>query len=91
MNIIRDNDLGGIAMIPLFCDWHIYRCNVKNCTDEPTTIITQLQDDLPAVGMCEKHYQEANQPDGAKFTFVFDTFDAFKFNKEKRETEANPK
>jgi hypothetical protein len=82
MNIIRDEEYGGIMMIPLFCDWGVKRCNVKGCKKEPSTIITQLQPDLPPVGLCEDHFQAANKPDGGKkYTFVFDGFDAFKYSK----------
>jgi len=77
MNIIRDNDWGGIAMIPLLMDWGIRRCNVKGCLEKPTTIVTQLAENVPACGFCEKHYQEANVPDGTNFTLVFDNYDAF--------------
>jgi len=76
MKIIRDEELFGLAMIPLFVDRHIKRCNVKDCTEKPTTIVTQLALDIPVCGFCEKHYQEANKG-GTTFTFVFDGFDAF--------------
>ena len=75
--IIRDEELGGIMMIPLFCDWHVRRCNVKGCTDKPTTIVTQLAPDVLVCGFCETHYQEAAQEGGANFTLVFNDFDAF--------------
>ena len=78
MAIIRDNELGGLAMIPLFMDWGVRRCNVKGCTNKPSTIITQAQPEMPVLGMCEEHFQEANQPDGGRtYTFVLDNFDAF--------------
>jgi hypothetical protein len=38
MEIIRDEELGGIMMIPLFHQYEITRCNIKDCTDKPTTI-----------------------------------------------------
>lgn len=80
MNIIRDEEGCGVMMIPLFCDWGVKRCNVKNCTEKPTTIITGAHPDAPVIGMCEKHFQAANQPDGGKtYTFVFDDFDAFEY------------
>jgi hypothetical protein len=82
MNIIRDEDGGGLFMIPLFCDWHVKRCNVDGCMDKPTTIITQLAEDIPVAGFCEKHFQEANTEGGARFDLIFDDFDAFKFSKD---------
>jgi hypothetical protein len=81
MNIIRDNQLGGLAMIPLFCDWGVRRCNVEDCTQQPTTIITGVAPDCPPIGMCEEHFQAANQGEGVTYTFVFDEFDAFKKQK----------
>lgn len=79
MTIIRDNDLGGLAMIPLFCDWGVMRCNVKDCTSRPSTIVTQLSPDVPLAGFCEEHFQQGKKRGGAKFTLVFDNFDAFAF------------
>jgi len=83
MNIVRDEEMFGLAMIPLFCDWHIKRCNVENCEQVPTTIITQLAPELPPIGLCEEHFQDANKDDGGRiYSFVFDDFDAFKKSKE---------
>jgi len=76
MNIIRDNELGGLAMIPLLFDWGVRRCNVKGCTERPNTIVTGMVEGA-AVGFCETHYQQGNKPDGTNFTLVFDDFDAF--------------
>ncbi len=88
MNIIRDKEMGGLAMIPLFCDWHVKRCNVKDCTDVPTTIITGSHPKLPVIGMCEKHFQAANQPDGGQtYSFITDDFDAFKYKEDERAKE----
>ena len=78
MKIIRDEEYGGIMMIPLFCDWNIRRCNVRGCRNKPTTIIAQAREDIPVFGLCEEHFQEANVPGGAKFDLEFDDFDAFK-------------
>ena len=75
MNIIRDEELFGIGMIPLFCTWNIRRCNVEGCTEKPTTIVTQVID--CAFGLCEKHYQEVASKGEYDFTLVFDDFDAF--------------
>jgi len=67
MNIIRDNELGGLAMIPLLFDWGVRRCNVKGCTERPNTIVTGMVEGA-AVGFCETHYQQGNKPDGTNFT-----------------------
>jgi hypothetical protein len=77
MKIIRDEEFGGVMMIPLFVDWHVRRCNVKGCTNEPNTIVQGLAPGIPLCGFCEEHFQEANTPDGTNFTLEFDDFDAF--------------
>ncbi len=78
MKIIRDQTGLGFYMIPLFVDWKVRRCNIEHCLTKPTTIITGLHEDLPIVGVCEEHYQELNQPNGATFIWVLDDYDAFK-------------
>ena len=77
MKIIRDNDLGGLAMIPLLVDWDVKRCNVDQCLDKPSTIVRQLASGIPLAGFCETHFQQANAEGGAKFDLTFDDFDAF--------------
>lgn len=78
MKIIRDEETGGLMMIPLFVDWYIRRCNVKGCTRKPSTILAQMPNDLPIAGMCEEHFQAANKPDGGQiYDFEWDEFDAF--------------
>jgi len=77
MRIIRDEEFGGIMMIPLFCDWKVRRCNVAGCRNKPTTIITQCED-APIYGLCEEHFQSANKPGGATLSLEWDDFDAFK-------------
>lgn len=77
MKFIRDNDFGGLAMIPLFVDWQIRRCNVKGCTNVPTTIITE---DSLVIGICEEHFQESREKGEIEFTLEFDEFNAFEFD-----------
>jgi hypothetical protein len=57
MNIIRDNEMGGLMMIPLFTQWRIERCNVKDCHEKPTTLITGVIE--AKIALCEKHYNES--------------------------------
>lgn len=78
MKIIRDEEMGGLFMIPLLVDWGIKRCNVKGCKDKPNTIVSQLGEGVPVSGFCERHYQELNVPGGAEFDMEWDDFDAFK-------------
>jgi hypothetical protein len=76
MKIIRDEMFGDIAMLPLFFQWGIRRCNVDGCTNKPSTIVVGHAP-VP-YGICEHHFQEANQGDGGRdYTFVWDDFDAF--------------
>ena len=79
MNIIRDNELGGILMIPLLHDWHIRRCNQRDCTNRPNTIIGGAGDGIPVFGLCEEHFQMGNVEGAGPYTFslVWDDFDAF--------------
>jgi len=56
MNIIRDEEMHGLMMIPLFQQWNIHRCNIKGCKEKPTTIITGTTAGM--FGMCENHYQK---------------------------------
>lgn len=77
MQIIRDDEMYGLAMIPLLVDYDIKRCNVEGCTDRPNTIILRLAPDIPRAGFCEEHYQQGNTEGGVKFDLTFDDFDAF--------------
>ncbi len=55
MEIIRDEDLGGIMMIPIFHQYQITRCNIKDCQEKPTTVCVHEQ---ATFGLCENHYQD---------------------------------
>jgi hypothetical protein len=62
MKIIRDNQLNGLLMIPLFQQYNISRCNVDGCKEKPSTIITDCVDengDTLDFSLCETHFQEA--------------------------------
>lgn len=82
MQVIRNNELGGLMMIPLLIDWGIKRCNVEGCKSVPNTIVTQMGEGVPVAGFCEKHYQQGNVPGGTNYKLVFDDFDAFKYKEE---------
>jgi hypothetical protein len=58
MNIIRDEEMGGIMMIPLFTKWGINRCNIKGCTGKHTTICVH---EKVTFGLCEAHYLEGKE------------------------------
>lgn len=69
MNIIRDDEMGGLMMIPLFYQWRINRCNVKGCHEKPTTIISGLI--ATNFGLCEKHYVECKKKEKTEFDLDF--------------------
>ena len=78
--IIRDDEMGGLFMIPLFVDWKIRRCNVKGCKNIPSTILTKPHPEISAMGLCEDHYQANLTEDGIlelRCSAEFDNFDAF--------------
>ena len=58
MNIIRDEEAHGLFMIPLFYQYGVHYCNVKDCSRKASTILTDVPG-AAAVGICEGHYQEA--------------------------------
>jgi len=70
MNIIRDDELGGLMMIPLLNDWNINRCNVENCKGKPTTIISGIEN-VPIFGLCENHYEECKKAGKINHTLDF--------------------
>ena len=67
MQVIHDDEWGGIAMIPLIIDWHISKvCQVDSCVEKTAAIIVANEDDTKGngtvtFGICETHYQEAKQ------------------------------
>jgi len=85
MQIIRDKELFGLAMTPLFLEWGIRRCNVKGCKAKPTTIITGHKEVGVVYGLCEEHFQQGSAPGGATFTFEFDNYDAFNTHNEEQQ------
>lgn len=70
MKVIRDEQLNGILMIPLFTQWGINRCNVKDCKEKHTTIIEGAINQ--PFGLCEKHYSECKEAGKINFTLIFD-------------------
>lgn len=69
MSIIRDEETFGLMMIPLFQQWNIHRCNMKNCKEKPTTIITGTK--AGPFGMCEKHFLEGKEKGTMKLELEF--------------------
>lgn len=58
MNVIRDEEMRGLMMIPLFHQYGVHYCHVKDCHHKATTLLI----DVPyagIVGICEDHYLEA--------------------------------
>ena len=75
MNIIRDEECAGLIMIPLLHQWGVKRCNFRNCTEKPNTIITGAHKKAECFGLCEKHFQSCNKPGGNNLDLVFDNSD----------------
>lgn len=69
MNIIRDEDFKGLMMIPLLIQWNVDRCNVKDCKENPTTIITGVI--KCSFGLCEKHYNKFKEKGKLECTLDF--------------------
>jgi hypothetical protein len=72
MNVIRDEEMNGLMMIPLFQQWGIHRCNVRNCKEKPSTIITEITIECPVFALCEKHYNECKESGKISCTLDFD-------------------
>jgi len=74
MKVIHDNETGGIAMIPLICDWNINTvCQIKDCKEPTNTIVCFTADESPTgkalhIGICDKHHKEARQRDSFNYT-----------------------
>jgi len=69
MQTIRDEELGGILMIPLFTQYNINRCNIKECTEKPTTICIHEQ---ATFGLCEAHYIDCKKQGELTLKLEFD-------------------
>jgi hypothetical protein len=56
-------------MIPLLQQWNITRCNVRDCMEKPTTIITDLIEQ--PFGLCENHYTQCKESGKISCTLDF--------------------
>lgn len=68
MQIIRDEEMCGIMMIPLFAQYGVNRCNIKNCTEKHTTICVHEKETF---GLCENHYKECVKKGTIKLQLEF--------------------
>ena len=74
MKVIHDNELGGVAMIPLICDWGIQQtCQVIGCKEKTNAILCLPDNESPTgkathIGICEKHYLSSKITDN-EFNF----------------------
>lgn len=79
MQVIRDEQLGGLFMIPLLVDWRISElCQIELpdgalCPGRTTTIIVLEPDETPdgqamRFGICEAHHQAAHAADRFDYT-----------------------
>ncbi len=69
MTVIRDEDLGGVMMIPLWHQYNLHRCNVRDCTNKQTTIVAGLLD--RPFALCEQHYTTAKTNGTIEYTLDF--------------------
>lgn len=75
MKVIRDEQFFGMAMIPLFQQHGIKRCNVSKCELKPSTIVTDcVNSDGESIdfALCEAHYQECKTKGSINYTLDFD-------------------
>ncbi len=76
MKVIHDDELGGIAMIPLICDWGIPEtCQIKDCEEKTNAIVCFSADESPTgkalhIGICEAHHNESVKE--SKFYYTVD-------------------
>jgi len=74
MKVIHDNELGGIAMIPLIHDWGIPKtCQIRGCNERTNAIICFTADESPTsnplhIGICEKHHQKSRKENRFSYT-----------------------
>ncbi|KKM21452.1 hypothetical protein LCGC14_1635350 [marine sediment metagenome] len=74
MKVIHDDELGGLMMIPLMCDWRISEtCQIADCSERTNTIVCFNADESPTgkpvhVGICEKHHIQSKKE--RKFNFT---------------------
>lgn len=74
MKVVHDNELGGVAMIPLICDWGIKKiCQIKGCAEITNAIVCFNANESPTnealhIGICEKHHQESVKQDSFNYT-----------------------
>lgn len=70
MEIIRDEEMHGIFMIPLFHQYGVHYCHVEGCQNKATTLLIDNGTAIPVIGICEGHFSQAKQ-DG-KFSYKLD-------------------
>ena len=56
MTVIKDNELGGLLMIPIWEQYNLHRCNVRGCKNKQRVFIPDLAEQPFA--LCEHHYNE---------------------------------
>jgi hypothetical protein len=74
MQVIHDDEAAGLMMIPLMVDWHIPQmCQIEGCAERTTTIVSFTDDESGGngpvtIGICERHYVEANETQRFEYT-----------------------
>lgn len=59
-----------IMMIPFFTQYNICKCGVRNCEHKPFVALTEIADNIPPIGICKEHYNEAK--DKGKWEYQID-------------------
>lgn len=69
MNIIRDDELNGLLMIPLLNQYGIANCMVDGCKEKANTILAD--EAYNPIGICETHYRKAEKEGQFKYKIIF--------------------
>jgi hypothetical protein len=59
MQIIKDDEMDGIMMIPFFTQHGISKCNVECCENRPYIALTGIEGIETPIGICKDHYKES--------------------------------
>lgn len=71
MNIIRDDEFQGLMMIPILHQYGINNCMVDGCKEKANTVLTDCGES-PPIGICEKHYRQAEAEGKFSYKIIFD-------------------
>ncbi len=61
MRVIRDKEMNGLLLIPLFNQYGLHRCNVRDCDKRPKAIVIEFEmngSEVQPFAICEDHDNE---------------------------------